>query len=167
MWNKILLLALLLGAPTVWAAELGDAYVNLFKMQVALAETGGPREQYNLGKMYEQGLGTERDLARAFELYSKAARQGEPRARRKLAHWKEVEKQVSADFGENLVFSKPGNTPEAPAKETADQTPKKAEPIKSAAADKKAEDAEQARKRKAWEAAMAAALKRTEEEVFW
>ncbi len=45
-----------------------------------LAKTGDSEAQYDLGYMYENGLGVGQDKSRALELYQSAADQGHPRA---------------------------------------------------------------------------------------
>ena len=78
------LLALSLAYAPARAAELSEAYVNLFKIQLSLAEKGGAAEKYGLAQMYEQGLGTEPDMEKATIWYAKAAEQGDVRAKKKL-----------------------------------------------------------------------------------
>lgn len=83
MTRTLMFLSALLTAP-IYAAELGDSYVKLFKMQVQLANSGNAGAQYSLGEMYEQGLGTEEDLQQAYIWYEKAAAKGDVRAKHKL-----------------------------------------------------------------------------------
>ena len=84
MIRTLMFLTALLTAP-IYAAELGDSYVKLFHMQAQLANGGNAGAQYSLGEMYEQGLGTEEDLQKAFVWYEKAAAKGDVRAKHKLA----------------------------------------------------------------------------------
>jgi TPR repeat protein len=84
MARLLILLTALITAP-VFAAELGDSYVKLFQMQVQLASGGNASAEYSLGEMYEQGLGTEEDIQKAYEWYEKAAAKGDVRAKHKLA----------------------------------------------------------------------------------
>ena len=49
------------------------------------AQAGDPKAQVYVGEIYERGLGTEPDYARAAEWYRKAAEQGEPRAQASLS----------------------------------------------------------------------------------
>lgn len=133
------------------AAEPDNTYTKLFNMQVAMAKAGKPADLYNLGRMYEQGMGTEQDLDKAHELYSKAASKGELRAKRKLRVWQEAEKEIS----DTLDISRPAAKP-APARRVAGNKPVAQKPSP--------ED----RKRAAWKRAMAAALKRADEsELGW
>lgn len=53
----------------------GD-YQAAYEEWLPLAELGDAEAQYNLGVMYDEGAGTEQDLARAAEWYRKAADQG-------------------------------------------------------------------------------------------
>ncbi len=82
----VFLLGLLIVLP-VSAAQLGSSYVKLFKVQQQMAETGDAGAEYNLGEMYEQGLGTKPDRKAAYNWYKKAAKQGDFRAKHKLASW--------------------------------------------------------------------------------
>ena len=78
-------LALSLAYAPTRGAELGEVYVNLFKIQLSLAKSdGGAGAKYGLGQMYEQGLGTEPDMEKATIWYAKAAEQGDVRAKKKL-----------------------------------------------------------------------------------
>ncbi len=63
------------------ALERGD-YATAFKLSLPLAERGGAEAQYNLGFMYEHGLGVSRDEAEAVTWYRKAAEQGHAAAQR-------------------------------------------------------------------------------------
>lgn len=83
------LLALTLGGGLAIKADETDK--RLFQLQYKIAQGGDPNAQYYLGEMYEQGLGTEVNLEEAFKWYSKAAEQGHPYAKRKLAMRKEIE----------------------------------------------------------------------------
>lgn len=85
-----LILILLMPAIPADGAGLDDADVRLFKAQLAMAEKGDSRAQYYLGEMHEQGLGTKQDADEAFKWYTKAAEQGDPMAKRKLAHRQEI-----------------------------------------------------------------------------
>lgn len=53
----------------------GD-YQAAFDEWLPLAELGDVEAQYNLGVMYDQGTGMEKDLGKAAEWYRKAAEQG-------------------------------------------------------------------------------------------
>ena len=85
-----LFLFLLTPAMPAHSAGLDDADERLFKVQLTMAEKGDTRAQYYLGEMHEQGLGTKQDVDEAFKWYAKAAEQGDPMAKRKLAHRQEI-----------------------------------------------------------------------------
>lgn len=85
-----LFLFLLTPAMPAHSAGLDDADERLFKVQLAMAEKGDTRAQYYLGEMHEQGLGTKQNIDEAFKWYTKAAEQGDPMAKRKLAHRQEI-----------------------------------------------------------------------------
>ena len=53
----------------------GD-FLAAFDEWLPLAELGDVEAQYNLGVMYDQGTGMEKDLGKAAEWYRKAAEQG-------------------------------------------------------------------------------------------
>lgn len=156
-----LLFALLmaLGLQVSHASELDPAYVKLFKMQVAMAQTGKPLDLYNLGRMYEQGLGTDQDLDKAHELYTKAATKGEPRAKHKIEVWEEAEKALAEQLGDTEPETAPA------------QVSKAAPSVKKAAPARKRAPKQisaEARKRAAWKRAMAAALKQAEDsDIGW
>ncbi|GAB4507133.1 MAG: hypothetical protein Tsb0026_01420 [Sulfuricaulis sp.] len=76
------------------SAGLDDADERLFKVQLVMAEKGDTRAQYYLGEMHEQGLGTRQNVDEAFKWYAKAAEQGDPMARRKLAHRQEIVSEI-------------------------------------------------------------------------
>lgn len=87
---SFLFLFLLTPVMPAHSAGLDDADVRLFKAQLAMAEKGDTRAQYYLGEMHEQGLGTKQDINEAFKWYAKAAEQGDPLGKRKLAHRQEI-----------------------------------------------------------------------------
>ena len=76
-----------LGSPTVRAEELLEAqdafdrgeFVTALNLFDALAEGGDAQAQYQLGMMYEQGLGTDQDIRIAARWYTQAAEQRSPR----------------------------------------------------------------------------------------
>lgn len=78
------------------AATVDDADQRLFKAQQTMAAKGDPTALYYLGEMYENGLGTTMDLKQAFEQYEKSAAKGNPLAKRKLAHRKQIEKDAAS-----------------------------------------------------------------------
>jgi TPR repeat protein len=50
------------------------------------ARGGNSYAKISLGELYEHGLGVPKNLTRARDLYTQAAREGEPAARQKLAN---------------------------------------------------------------------------------
>lgn len=89
-------------------AGLDDVDERLYRAQLSLAEKGSSRAQYYLGEMHEQGLGTRQDADEAFKWYVKAADQGDPLAKRKLALRQEIiaeiKKEQEAEKLESLKF---------------------------------------------------------------
>src|SRR4029453_7482919 len=51
---------------------------DTFNAMVALANKGDAEAQYHVGMMYNNGIGTERDLRRAFEWFQKSAASNDP-----------------------------------------------------------------------------------------
>lgn len=155
MKTFVFLLGFLLAMP-VYAAELGDSYVKLFNVQLQIAKSGNPGAQYSLGQMYEQGLGTKTNLEKAYEWYEKAAKQGDVRAKHKLATRNQP--QDALDL-----------TPEPEAAPVKKSAPVKADP--ELVAKKKAEEARlMAKKRAAAKAALAkqiAEMQAHESDIGW
>ena len=83
MLKYCLLIAVLLAGP-VQAAEFSESYAKLFDIQLDQAKKGDAGAQYSVGEMYEQGLGTPKDLIKAYEWYGRAAAKGDIRAKYKL-----------------------------------------------------------------------------------
>lgn len=79
------------------SAGLEDADERLFKVQLAMAEKGSTRAQYYLGEMHENGLGTRQNVDEAFKWYAKAAEQGDPMAKRKLALRREIVTEIKKE----------------------------------------------------------------------
>ena len=49
-----------------------------FNAMVALANKGDAEAQYHVGMMYNNGIGTQRDLKQAFEWFQKSAASNDP-----------------------------------------------------------------------------------------
>jgi len=101
MHNRFLLMPICLGlAAGTWlasaeAADLDEVSVKLFHMQKAAAERDPtPQAEYYLAQMYENGLGTQEDTAKARELYQHAADKGLAVAKAQL---KELERTQAED----------------------------------------------------------------------
>lgn len=95
MKRHLFAFALAVATPTSLAASLDDADQRLFKAQEMMAAKGDPAAQYYLGEMYKNGLGTTTDMKQAFEQYEKSATKGNPLAKRKLEHRKQIEEDAS------------------------------------------------------------------------
>ncbi len=63
-----------------------------------LAEQGNAKAQFNLGVMYDRGLGVPQDYAEAVKWYRKAAEQGNARAQRALGIMYRYGYGVAKDF---------------------------------------------------------------------
>lgn len=57
---------------------------NLFTEMEVLADQGSPEAQYYLGMFYNNGIGTTQDTNKAFQLFGKSARAGDPLGNYKL-----------------------------------------------------------------------------------
>ena len=79
------------------SADLDDVDKRLYRVQLSIAEKGNSRAQYYLGEMHEQGLGTKQDIDEAFKWYTKAAEQGDPLAKRKLARRQEIIAEIKKE----------------------------------------------------------------------
>jgi TPR repeat protein len=92
--SHLLVFFLSVTSVSAGAADLKDADVRLFQVQLAQAMKGDARAQYYLGEMHEQGLGTRQNIDEAFKWYAKAAKNGDSWAKRKLAHRAEIEEDL-------------------------------------------------------------------------
>lgn len=92
-----LFLFLLIPGMPANSADLDDVDKRLYRVQLSIAEKGNSRAQYYLGEMHEQGLGTKQDIDEAFKWYAKAAEQGDPLAKRKLAHRQEIIAEIKKE----------------------------------------------------------------------
>ena len=61
------------------------AYIKALNTFYVLAKEENPKAQYNLGLMYANGLGAQKDMAQAQQWYEKAAKQGNASAQYNLA----------------------------------------------------------------------------------
>jgi len=111
-------------------AGLDDVDERLYRAQLSLAEKGSSRAQYYLGEMHEQGLGTRQDADEAFKWYAKAADQGDPLAKRKLALRQEIIAEIKKEQeAEKLKSLKPTETVAVPAApDHAQKSPKHSAP---------------------------------------
>ncbi len=66
------------------ADNLDAAAVRRFQAQTTTAMQGKADDQFQLGEMYEKGIGTRADMAMAYLWYNKAAVQGHAAAREKI-----------------------------------------------------------------------------------
>ena len=89
----IFLVTLTLG--TAYAGTVSQAEERLFKVQLRLAKSGDPNGEFYVGEMYEQGLGTPRNLELAHQWYEKSADKGNIEAKDKLTNWDEVLKNAA------------------------------------------------------------------------
>lgn len=137
----------LFALATVALADTSETSVRLFRAQQSMAEQGGAQAQFYLGEMYEQGLGTERDMNQAIIWYTRAANQGYPLAQRKLkelAHAETPKPPVAARPSKSERTAEPTPAPTAPdaarAKAAAEQAQKTGAEQARKAADAKAKE---------------------------
>ena len=80
-----LLVSLLAFSGAIFADDqLDGVSKSLFKVQLELAKEGSAQGQFYVGEMYEQGLGTPKDINKAKEWFRKSAAQGFTAASTKL-----------------------------------------------------------------------------------
>lgn len=65
--------------------RLPSDWYEAFRLWLPLAEAGDAKAQYNIGRCYSRGDGTDKDLKKAEEWYLKAAAQNEPRSHHNLS----------------------------------------------------------------------------------
>jgi TPR repeat protein len=106
-------LALLLSAATAaWAGALEDGvqayerkhYSDAFVLLRPEAERGQAQAQYFVGRMFEDGYGTERSHAEAAKWYRLSAEQGNPLAQHALSVFYAVGWAVPVDLAESLKW---------------------------------------------------------------
>lgn len=120
-----LFLFLVIPEMSAIGAGLDDVDERLYRAQLSLAEKGSSRAQYYLGEMHEQGLGTRQDADEAFKWYVKAADQGDPLAKRKLALRQEIIAEIKKEQeAEKLKSLKPNEAVAVTVPATPDRAPK-------------------------------------------
>lgn len=85
-------------------AYLRGDYEAAAKEFIPLAERGDHRAMYAIGSMYAAGHGVEKDLKKAFELFSEAAQNGRPDAMYKLGLMYEQGQEVSQNLKKAARF---------------------------------------------------------------
>jgi uncharacterized protein len=79
MEKRLNLLTLAIGLVALCIVACSDrSDVTLFQKLLVKAEQGSAPAQYNLGMLYNNGIGTVRDPHRAFEWFEKSAASGDP-----------------------------------------------------------------------------------------
>ena len=82
---------------TIEAIDRGD-YATALNISLPLAEQGNAHAQYNLGRMYGDGLGVPQDYAEAVKWYLKAAEQGDADAQNIIGFMYDKGQGVSQDY---------------------------------------------------------------------
>lgn len=70
--------------PTVFANDADWGLVKRFKAQLEKAESGNVKAMYEVGRLYERGRGTDKNLATAVSWYKKASDAGHDSAKARL-----------------------------------------------------------------------------------
>lgn len=105
---KTTFLSLTLCAPLICAASFSQGllafdqgrFVEAFNLWTRSANDGHSQAQFNLAVMFEQGIGTEKNLQKAFFWYSKAANQGDIEAQASLAAMYELGRGVEKNLND-------------------------------------------------------------------
>lgn len=115
---RILVFLLLVFQNSAILAEdqLDDSSKKLFQMQLELANSGNAQGQFYVGRMYEQGLGTKKDLDMAISWYLRSAQQGFSAAklrlkllekgRRRDLKDEELERKRKADYDRRMALKR-------------------------------------------------------------
>lgn len=81
-----------------------EDFKTALKEFTALANKGDAQAQFNLGAMYNEGLGVDEDVAKAFAFFLKAAEQKHPRAQFVVGHMYSSGRGVTANKQESLQW---------------------------------------------------------------
>lgn len=135
-----LLLALFLTAVPAANAD-SELQTRIFDYFMGRALKGDRNAQYVIGERYETGLGTDKNIVKAHEWYTKAAAQGDERARARLD-----KRDAPATPDEATPPTKAAATPvETDAGKAPEHLPKKQKTTAAKAADRKKEGEKTAR----------------------
>ena len=117
-----------------------EDYKTAYKLFLPLAEQGDAFAQYNLGLMYDQGLGVPQDYKEAFKWYRLSAVQGFPQAQTNLGVMYEKGQGVPQDYVEaHIWFTLSGSNGDKGAVANRDRVEKKMTPSQIAEAPESAE----------------------------
>jgi len=101
MLQKICFVLLLTIFSSSYGGDCGDGDVDDCRVK---AEQGDSSAQFNLGLMYQNGLGVYQDYRSAFKWYRLAAEQGDSGAQLNLGHMYEKGKGISKDYKEAVKW---------------------------------------------------------------
>ena len=110
------------------AAQQTEELRKEFQSTKAKAEKGDASAQYNLGLMYANGEGVEKDYAEAVKWYRKAAEQGNAIAQSNLGWMYQYAKGVEKDFVEAYAWYNIAAKNWSPAAEVRDNLEKEMSP---------------------------------------
>ena len=90
--------------PFIFLANANEA--DTFNAMVALASKGDAEAQYHVGMMYNNGIGTQKDLGQAFEWFQKSTASNDPLGAYKLGCYYDGQGAgiVAADSTEALKY---------------------------------------------------------------
>jgi len=155
MYKQLVLMVFL--AITMLGAPLAVADTSQFKLDQIMADRGDAMAQFSVAIAYEDGVGTAKDLKKAFDWYSKAARQGHEGAQYKVGTFYDKGLVVKKDAKVAMDwYKKAASSGSRPAQKRLDEI---------AANDRNEQQAKQRReKQQQEEAAAAAAAAKAEQE---
>lgn len=151
-WKYVFSLFIALTAALPVQAD--EVQQQIFEDNLKRAEAGDANSQFIVGHRYEIGVGTEKNMAKAFEWYGKAAQKGHPLALLKTeARNEDADKESRARQESEAARRAEQSRAEAEARNKAQQAQQQAEARNKAqqAQQQAQQQAEAARKRKAAE----------------
>ncbi len=80
-----------------------------YQQIIKAADQGDAQSQYQLGLMYELGIGTEKDLHQAFVWYQKSANQAHAKAQYNLGIFYALAKGVGKDIQQSKYWIRQAN----------------------------------------------------------
>ena len=85
--------------PISFPQDSSNLYKKLYRLVLPRAKQGDVQSQFDLGKMYQQGLGVSKDLQKAAKWYRLATKQGLASAQNNLGYMYYKGEGVAKDYG--------------------------------------------------------------------
>lgn len=85
--------------PISFPQDSSNLYKKLYTLVLPRAKQGDVQSQFDLGKMYQQGLGVSKDLQKAAKWYRLATKQGLASAQNNLGYMYYKGEGVAKDYG--------------------------------------------------------------------